>query len=66
MKRYRIFFREEARIARDLRRWSPLRIAGALDRIRAAERAAVAADTAGAVAAEHMAVEIARGMAERR
>lgn len=66
MKRQRIFFREEARTARDLRRWSAVRIAAALTRVRAAELDAMASHSAGAIGAEHMAVEIARGMAARR
>lgn len=66
MKKHRIFFREEARTARDLRRWSAPRIAAALDRIRAAEVGAMSGHAPGAVAAEHVAVEMARGMAERR
>lgn len=67
MKRQRIFSHEErARTGRDLRRWTPARIAAALSRIRGAELQAVSASAPGAVAAEHMAVEIARGMAERR
>ena len=65
MKRHRIFFREEQRTARDLRRWSAPRIAAALARVRAAELASMSAQAPGAVAAEHMAVEIARGMADR-
>lgn len=66
MKRHRIFFRDEARTAQELRRWSPARVAAALDRVRSAEREAVRADNAGAVPAERMAVEIARGIADRR
>ena len=65
MKRHRIFFREEARTARELRRWSAPRIAAALDRVRTAELTAMSAAAPGAIAAEHMAVEIARGMADR-
>ena len=66
MKRNRIFSREEqARVHGDLRRWSPARVAAALDRVRAAERDAMAPANPGAVAAEHVTVEIARGMAAR-
>lgn len=66
MKRHRVFFREEARTAADLRRWSPGMIAGALGRVRDAERAAVGSGNAGPVAAEQVMVGLARKVAERR
>lgn len=66
MKRHRVFFRDEARTAGDLRRWSPVMIASALTRVREAERAAVGSGNAGPVAAEHAAVDLARRVAERR
>jgi DNA polymerase-3 subunit delta len=63
MKRHRIFFREEAKTARDVRRWTPTMIAIALNRVRAAELAAMSSGTVGAVAAEHAAVALARRVA---
>lgn len=66
VKRHRVHFREEARTLRDLRRWTPRRIAAALDRVRAAETGAMAANNPGPVAAEQMAVSLARGLAEAR
>ena len=66
MKRHRIFWREEARTTADLRRWSPPMIATALARVREAELAAVSPNNAGAVTAEHAAVDLARRLAERR
>ena len=66
MKRHRIFFREEARTTRDLRRWSPRKIVAALSRVRAAEMAAMAPNNVGAVGSEQMAVAVARGLAESR
>ena len=65
MKRHRVHFSQTARTEHDLRRWSPARIAAALARVRAAEVDAVAPHNPGAVAAEHVAVEMARGMAGR-
>lgn len=66
MKRNRIFAREEqARASRDLRRWTPARIAAALDRIRASERDAVSTGNAGAVVAEHVILDVARRLPPR-
>lgn len=66
MKRHRVFFREEQRTARDICRWSPATIAAALARVREAELAAMSNGTAGAVAAEHVALDLARKISERR
>ncbi len=65
MKRHRIFFREEAATARALRRWSPQMIAGALTRIRIAERAIMAPANAGGVLAEETVLYLARALARR-
>jgi DNA polymerase-3 subunit delta len=63
LKRHRIFFREEQRTMRDLRRWSPDMIAIALARVREAELGAMSSGTAGAVRAEQAAVTLARRVA---
>lgn len=65
MKRHRVFFRDEAKTARALRRWTPAMLARALTRIRAAERAVMAPGNAGAVLAEAEATIIAQGIARR-
>ncbi|MET4897318.1 DNA polymerase III subunit delta [Sphingomonadaceae bacterium jetA1] len=65
MKRHRVFFRDEARTARALRRWTPAMLARALARIRAAERAVMAPGNAGAVLAESEVTVIAQGIARR-
>lgn len=65
MKRHRVFFREEAATARALARWTPVMLAEALDRVRAAERAVVAPGNAGTVLAESPVLTLARAV-ERR
>ena len=65
MKRNRVHSSQATRTEADLRRWSPPRIAAALERVRAAERGAMASNAAGPAAAEHIVVEIARGLARR-
>ncbi|KAK0329015.1 hypothetical protein LTR94_038475, partial [Friedmanniomyces endolithicus] len=65
MKRHRVFFRDEAKTARALRRWTPAMLARALARIRAAERGVMAPSNAGAVLAESEATIIAQGIARR-
>lgn len=65
MKQYRIFFRDEARTAHSLRRWSPAMLAAALARIRIAERAVMAPANAGTVLADAAALSLARRV-ERR
>lgn len=62
IKRHRVFFREEAATAAALRRWTPDALARAQRRVREAERAVVAAGTAGAVLAEQAVL----GMVARR
>lgn len=66
MKRHRVFFREEAATAQALRAWPPDRLAAALTRIRAAERAVMSPANAGTVLAEHAVEAIARAQARRR
>lgn len=63
LKRHRIFFREEAKTTRDLRRWSPAMIAAALTRVRDAELASMNSGNVGPVAAEHATVALARRVA---
>lgn len=65
MKANRVHFREEAATAKALRRWTPLMLTEALARLRAAERAGMAANNAGAVIAERAAVRLAQRL-ERR
>lgn len=61
----RIHFREKQATTVALRRWTPVMLAEALSRLRAAERALMAANTAGAVTAERIAVALAQRL-ERR
>lgn len=65
MKRHRVFFREEAATGHALARWSPAMLAAAHARLRAAERAVMAAATAGGVRADQAALEIARRVGDR-
>lgn len=65
-RRNRLFGPAADRVARDLRRWSPAMIAAALSRVREAELAAMSSGTAGAVAAEHVVVDLTRRLSERR
>ncbi len=65
MKRHRVFYKEEAQTARSLRRWSPVMIAAAIARVRAAERAVMAPGNAGSVLAEASVTTIAQGIARR-
>lgn len=65
MKRHRVFGRDEVSTARALRRWSPVMIAQALDRIRAAERGVVAPGNAGSVLADAAALGLARDVGRR-
>ena len=65
LKRHRIFGRDEATTARALRRWSPQMLTGALDRIRAAERAVMAPGNPGAVLADVAALALVRDVARK-
>lgn len=65
LKRHRISRGDEAPTARALRRWSPAMLTGALDRVRAAERAVMSPGNAGAVLADVAALTLARDV-ERR
>ncbi len=64
-KRHRVFRGEEAPTARALRRWSPAMLTGALERVRAAERAVMAPGNAGAVLADVAALALAREVKRR-
>lgn len=61
-----VFFREKAITARALRHWPSERLAGAIDRIRRAERAMMGSATAGTVLAEQAIVAVARIAARQR
>jgi DNA polymerase-3 subunit delta len=65
MKRHRVFFKEEAQTARSLRRWSPVMLASAITRVRAAERAVMASGNAGSVLAEAAVTALAQAIARR-
>lgn len=60
IERHRIFFRERASTARALKVWSPVRISGAVDHLRQAERALMSAATAGPVLADAACLAVAR------
>jgi len=66
IKRHRVFFREEAATAAALQHWTGPRLAAALERVRAAERAVTAPDNAGPVLAEAAATALARAQGRRR
>lgn len=66
IERHRIFFREKASTARALRLWNPLKISGAIDHVRRAERAMMAAATAGPVLAEDACLAVARAAGRAR
>lgn len=65
MKRHRVFRDQEAATRAALARWSPAMLAAAHARLRAAERAVMAAATAGGVRADQAALEIARRVGDR-
>jgi DNA polymerase-3 subunit delta len=65
MKRHRVFFKEEASTARSLRRWSPVMLATAIQRVRTAERAIMASGNAGGVVAEAAVVALSQAIARR-
>lgn len=65
MKRHRVFFRDEARTAAALRRWTPAMLTAALAQVRGAERAVMAPSTAGTVLADAAMLGLARRV-ERR
>lgn len=61
IERHRVFFREKPATARALRLWSARRIALSVERLRQAERATMAAGTAGDVMAHTACLSVARG-----
>ncbi len=65
VKRHRVFWKEEQATIRALRRWSPVMLADALARTRAAERAVMASNNAGSVLADHAILTLARAVAKR-
>ena len=56
----RVFFKEKANTGRALRQWNTVKLSGAIDHLRNAERAVMAASTAGAVLAEAACLDVAR------
>ncbi|HEX8556457.1 MAG TPA: DNA polymerase III subunit delta [Sphingomonas sp.] len=63
--RHRVHFKEEAAVTAAARRWTPVMLAAALDRVRQAERATMAPGNAGPVLAAAAVTAIARGVARR-
>jgi len=61
-----VFFREKAITARALRHWPSERLAGAIDRVRQAERGMMGSASAGTVLAEQAIVAVARIAARQR
>lgn len=61
IERHRVFFREKAATSRALQTWSAKRIAQSIDHLRQAERATMAAGTAGDVMAHAACLAVARG-----
>lgn len=60
IERHRVFFKEKAATARALRAWSARRLAHSIEHIRQAERATIAANTAGTVVAAAACLAVAR------
>jgi DNA polymerase-3 subunit delta len=65
LKRHRIHFSQEAEMRAAVSRWTPDRIAAAMDAIRRAERAMMGSATAGDVLARSAALDVARQAASR-
>ena len=65
MKRHRVFRDQEASTREALARWSPVMLAAAHARSRAAERAVMAPSNAGVVLADHVALDLARRLEGR-
>jgi DNA polymerase III subunit delta len=65
IERHRVNFREKAETGAALRRWTAPMLAQALDRLRAAERAAIAPGSAGSILAVETATTLARRVARR-
>lgn len=61
IEHYRVFFKEKPATARALRSWSSRRLAQSIDHLRQAERATIAAHTAGTVIAAAACLAVARG-----
>lgn len=60
IERHRVFFREQAAVGRAIRRWPSAKLAEAIARARAAERAMVSSANAGTVLAHTTLTDIAR------
>lgn len=61
IEHHRVFFREKAATSRALQQWSARRIAHSIEHLRQAERATMAAGTAGDVMAQAACVAVAKG-----
>ena len=64
-KRFRVHFTQQAEVGAAVSRWSPNRIASALDAVRAVERAVIASGSAGDVLARAATLDLARRAAPR-
>lgn len=62
----RVFFKEKASTGRALRQWNAVKLSGAIDHLRQAERAMMASATAGTVIAEAACVAVARASQRQR
>ncbi len=62
----RVFFKEKASTGRALRQWNAVKLSGAIDHVRQAERAMMAAATAGPVLAEAACIAVARAVQRQR
>lgn len=66
IERHGVFFKEKASTAKALRQWAPSRLVDAIDHLRQAERAMMAAGTAGEVLAAAACLGIARAARSQR
>lgn len=62
----RVFFKEKASTGRALRQWNAVKLSGAIDHLRHAERAMMGSATAGAVLAEAACLAVARAVQRQR
>ncbi len=62
----RVFFKEKASTGRALRQWNSIKLSGAIDHLRQAERAMMGSATAGSVLAEAACLAVARAVQRKR
>lgn len=62
----RVFFKEKASTGRALRQWNAVKLSGAIDHVRQAERAMMGSSTAGLVLAEAACLAVARSVQRQR